>query len=265
MSVSCEHCKALLWPGERKRLCCNGGKVKSIDINFCTPPEPLRTLMLGLDSRSISFLSKIRAYNAAYQMSSLGINERPLPGWNPNIRIQGQMYHLIGSLLPATGEQPKYSQIYFCQEELERRSSVFNNLDITILSELQDMLHEHNSYVRSLRVAKQLVESGNYSDSTRIVIHEDRVPAGEHRGRFNRPQTHEVYALLPEQNLNESRDVILHVKEGGLQRISELSPAYDCVSYPLLLPMGTGGWSLKRFRWSAEIYVNAFDFSSIAA
>ena len=43
MSVSCDHCKALLWPGEKKGLCCNGGKVKSIDINFCTPPEPLQT------------------------------------------------------------------------------------------------------------------------------------------------------------------------------------------------------------------------------
>ena len=246
MTGSCQHCQALLWTGERNGLCCMDGKVKIFDINFFHPPEPLQSLFLGLDRRSVAFLKNIRAYNSALQMSSLGMNEIRLDGWNPNIRIQGQMYHRMGTLLPAVGEQPKFSQIYFCQEELDTRLSVFDNLDRNTLQELQEMLHRENAYIRSLRLAKELVEAGNYSDTAKIVIHEDLVPAGEHERRFNRPHCHEVYALLPSENLGNSRDVVLHVREGGgLQRISETSPAYDCVQYPLLLPTGTGGWSLE--------------------
>ena len=33
------------------------------------------------------------------------------------IRIQGQVYHLIGSIVPSEGEYPKFAQIYFIDNE----------------------------------------------------------------------------------------------------------------------------------------------------
>ena len=48
------------------------------------------------------------------------INESRGP---PTIRIQGQLCHRIGSLLPMPGKQPKFSQLYILdtQNEVENR------------------------------------------------------------------------------------------------------------------------------------------------
>ena len=49
----------------------------------------------------------------AFQMTNFGCNEVCMAGFNPSFRIQGQVYHLIGSLVPTVGESPKFAQIYF--------------------------------------------------------------------------------------------------------------------------------------------------------
>ena len=36
-----------------------------------------------------------------------------MTGFNPSFRIQGQVYHLIGSIVPTQGESHKFAQIYF--------------------------------------------------------------------------------------------------------------------------------------------------------
>ena len=46
-------------------------------------------------------------------MNSFGCQEITVAGFNPSFRIQGQVYHLIGSIMPTTGESPKFCQIYF--------------------------------------------------------------------------------------------------------------------------------------------------------
>ena len=35
-----------------------------------------------------------------------------MSGFNPSFRIQGQVYHLIGSIVPIEGESPKFAPIY---------------------------------------------------------------------------------------------------------------------------------------------------------
>jgi len=37
-------------------------------------------------------------------MTSFGYNEITMPGFNPSLRIQGQVYHLIGSMVPSAGD-----------------------------------------------------------------------------------------------------------------------------------------------------------------
>jgi len=65
------------------------------------------------DLNSAHFLANIRRYNCAFQMTSFRCNEIIMPGFNPSFTIQGQVYHCIGSLCPATGEHPKFCQNYF--------------------------------------------------------------------------------------------------------------------------------------------------------
>ena len=78
-------------------------------------------------------------------------------------KIQGQVYHTVGSLLPLPDEQPKFQQIYFMgndAEETQHRYSIMPGVRYDIVQELQPMLHLHNSYVHSFKSAlKQMPES----------------------------------------------------------------------------------------------------------
>ena len=64
-------------------------------------------------------------------MTSFGCNEVSMAGFNPSFRIQGQVYHLIGSIVPTQGESPKFAQIYFIdneESEVATRSAIINGL-----------------------------------------------------------------------------------------------------------------------------------------
>ena len=41
-------------------------------------------------------------------------NEVSMAGLSPSFRIQGQVYHLTGSIVPTQGESHKFAQITFC-------------------------------------------------------------------------------------------------------------------------------------------------------
>ena len=67
--------------------------------------------------------------------------------------------------------------------------------------------------------------------------------------RYNRPTTSQVGALLIDNTeATHPRDVILHSRNGILQRISEIHPAYDPCQYPVLFPYGTFGWFPRCLR-----------------
>ena len=58
-------------------------------------------------------------------MISFGCNEMSVA--NPSFRIQGQVYHLIGSIVLTEGESPKFAQIYFIdneESEIATRSAI---------------------------------------------------------------------------------------------------------------------------------------------
>ncbi|XP_025412655.1 uncharacterized protein LOC112685099 [Sipha flava] len=89
-------------------------------------------------------------------------------------KIQGQVYHKIGSLMPMPNDDPKFLQIYFmgsCEERV------------------------------TTRVSPQL-----RNDNYQIVIKADKVPAGEHAGRFNAPTVDEVAVIMVGDPVN-NRDL----------------------------------------------------------
>ena len=66
--------------------------------------------------------------------------------------------------------------------------------------------------------------------------------------RYNVPTAPEVAVIMPGDGYGEevaSRDIVLHARKGGLQRITETHRAYDALHYVLLLPFGEDGWQLK--------------------
>lgn len=80
-------------------MCCGNGKVQLPLLN--EPPEPLKSYMDGFTSISKHFLKNIRKYNAGFQMTSFGATHVENDSqYLPTFKVQGQIYHQIGSLLP---------------------------------------------------------------------------------------------------------------------------------------------------------------------
>ncbi|XP_067936872.1 uncharacterized protein [Watersipora subatra] len=244
MSKKCSRCNALHWKDERPGICCNNGKVRLRPFSEDIPPV-LTRLFQGANPDSEHFFGNIRKYNSCFQMTSFGAKTIDEPGFNPNFKVQGQIYHLIGSLLPIPGEQPQFLQIYFMgdqQAEAERRRGIVEGVRLNVIRELQDVLHEQNKYVRDFKTARERLPEN--TDDLRIVIHADKHPVGEHEKRFNAPVIDEVAIQIVGQQF-ERRDIVLQLRSNELQRISETHRAYDTLQYPLIFWRGDDGYNFQ--------------------
>ncbi|CAN6895753.1 unnamed protein product [Brassica oleracea] len=182
---TCSHCGAMMWYGERlnKRrnaknptfsLCCMQGQVQLPLLK--EPPSVLKRLMEGDDSESKHFQKNMRPYNMIFSFSSLGgkversAQKRKGP---PVLVLQGENYHLMGSLTPNNDSQAKFGQLYIADTENEvdnrakclrsgRQGLQTNKKDTLrkdIIEKLIKMLDEVNPYVKKDIVLQQ--KSGN--------------------------------------------------------------------------------------------------------
>ena len=144
MDNVCSYCGALKWNAEASSMCCSGGEVKLPALR--PPPEPLESFMSGTTFRSKHFLENIRRYNSCFQMTSFGAtNEVCESGFMPTFKVQGQVYHRVGSLLPLPNEKYQFLQIYFMNDEQQEAKQRCNNIPDTrqhIVLELQQVLHQ---------------------------------------------------------------------------------------------------------------------------
>lgn len=244
MSVVCEHCLALKFKDESEGMCCLQGKVKLGEI--LPPPEPLHSLLTGDHPKSKQFMRNIRRYNNAFQMTSFKSKQVVERGYMPTFKIQGQVYHLAGSLLPLRPDDHKFLQIYFIADPdiqaSARCSNVAQPIDKDLIRSLQDMLHSHNCYIQSFKTAIESVPVD--TPDFNVVIHADKVPVGEHRGRYNAPSTSEVAVVIAGQQFDK-RDIVLRSRDDNLQKISELHRSYDSLQYPLMLCRGEDGYAIN--------------------
>ncbi|KAE9542315.1 hypothetical protein AGLY_003442, partial [Aphis glycines] len=151
MNLKCNYCHALKWSKEPASFCCSEGKVILEDI--ANPPVPLKSLLNFSHENSKHFFEMICVYNSAFQMTSFGATEIRHENVMPTFKVQGQVYHLTGFLLPTSTEEQKFLQIYFMgdsENEVKRRLSIAPNTNKQIIYDLQYMLHRNNSYIRSI-------------------------------------------------------------------------------------------------------------------
>lgn len=74
----------------------------------------------------------------------------------PTFKIQGQVYHQAGSLLPEPNQDPHFLQIYFMGNsdiQIDQRYSIIPNVNREIVRSLQQMLHEKSNLVRMFKNA----------------------------------------------------------------------------------------------------------------
>nr|XP_043627847.1 uncharacterized protein LOC122599407 [Erigeron canadensis] len=161
----------------------------------------------------------------------------------------------MGSLLPAEGDQPKFSQLYIFDsenEEANRERAVSsgtktsrpakNELKRDTINILKIMLDGCNPLVKSFRMVRDCVKDNEWQDvSLKLIANRNK------DGRiYNLPTTSEVAGLIigDIDSVLDSRDIILRKQSGGLQRISELHPSYLALQYPLIFPFGEDGYRL---------------------
>lgn len=239
MNTICKYCHAQKFKGETAGMCCSSGKVKLPALD--APPPQLLEYMTGKTPDSNHFLQNIRRYNCCFQMTSFGASLIcQEENFNPVFKVQGQIYHRVGSLLPMSDETPKFLQVYFIgDEELEtdQRCSNIQGLQRDIIQKLQRLLHNHNQLINVFKTSLDQMVADNY----KIVIRADKKPVGQHERRFNAPQTNEVAVVIVD-NEYSNRDIIIQRRSNKLQRIAETHRSYDALQYPLIFWQGEDGY-----------------------
>ncbi|CAN6930494.1 unnamed protein product [Brassica oleracea] len=265
----CDYCGAKMWYGERiekKRkikkpkfsMCCGLGQVQLPILK--ESPEVLKRLLHGDDDMSRYFRENIRQINMVFSFTSLGgkVDRCVPPGRGPKMfQLQGENYHLMGSLKPQDGEEAKFSQLYIVdtENEIENRAAIIGkykksadkakkeSLRKQVIQKIVEMLNEFNPYVHQFRSARD-----RFNTNPETTFHMRIVSSREKDGRtYDTPTASEVAALIPgDFNLEmDKRDIVLEEKRTGwLKRISEIHPSYLALQYPLIFTYGEDGFRL---------------------
>ena len=255
MSEQCPECGALKWKRETSSMCCSLGKVKLPLLH--EPPQLLKDLLLANTSASRHFLNSTRLYNCAFQMTSFQANVITERGFMPTFKVQGQIYHILGSLQPLQKE-PQFLQLYFMgnlQAQAERRCGVIPGTHINIVLSLQEMIHQVNTYVQSFKYVLEHPPTLEY----RLVLDPEKRPYGQHRGRFNAPTYNEVAVVLSGIE-HGKRDIVLKHRDNSIQRINEFHRSYDALQYPLIHVFGEDGYHFIIPQTSGTKTVSCMDF-----
>ena len=171
------------------------------------------------------------------------------PGGVYIFRIQGELCHRIGSLLPAPLDHPAFAQIYIFDADPQRQADIrmSHHLDLlhrpTLLA-LQDMITQYNPYFMAFKMARErLIEH----DSIALHLKTIDMPHLDQR-RYNRPTASEIAVVMVgsgEESTSGKRDIIIQKRDGPLQRVSQLHSSYCPLRYPLLFTYGEQGWHLN--------------------
>ena len=188
-----------------------------------------------------------------FTMTSMGgkVDNRINDGRGPYIfKLNGQNHHRIGTLLPNDGQDPQFAQLYFydTENEVQHRMNNFSggqinsDLDPSIVNALVQMFDESNSLVKIFRMSRDRFIN-TYIHHLRLHLISSRTTDGR---EYNLPTCSKIAAIIIGDigAENAHRDIIVELKEGGLQRINVLRPSYMALQYPHLFPYGEDGFRL---------------------
>ncbi|MCH79269.1 ATP-dependent DNA helicase PIF1 [Trifolium medium] len=267
----CQYCGAIMWCEERLKkssknspkfkLYCSQGDVELVPSRPL--PHPLHDLYHSHDRKSRFFLENIRSFNSMFAFTSMGgkidssMNDGNAP---PTFVMNGENYHLIGSLLPLPDQPPKFAQLYIydTDNEISNRMAAVgmeeDNLAFraSIVADIREALHScDNPYVETYNTVRNTLHSHGVPN-VRLKILGKR---GRDGRRYDLPTASEVAALIVGDfdGTYPDRDVIVEYQSGLLKRVSTFEPSYWPLQYPLLFPRGEDGYSKNiEFRDNAR-------------
>jgi hypothetical protein len=225
-------------------LCCENGKV--LLPNLPVTLQELEVLLTGKENNVVKFQDQIRMYNSVLAFTSFGakVDESVIGGPEPySFRIQGELYHKIGSLRLAEGQRPQFAQLYIhdTKHEHQNRHAVMPSLDPTMLDRLLTMMYNINPYVEMFKMARDMmaIEGAPMDLKLRFIAFRTK-----DAHRYNVPMADEVAALMvgDGSEVVDRRDVVVAQQAGSFQRIFELHVGYMALHYLLLFPYNEDGW-----------------------
>ncbi len=130
--------------------------------------------------------------------------------------------------------------------ELRQTHASNSVLNEEFLLRAQEAIHECNPYVQQFKSAIEYMTRNDTAHDLRIVLTAHSRCRDLHRGTVNLPsRDSDVAVIAPGTTPTEQFGklaVTLHLRGGQLQTISAIHPAYDPLSYVLLLPQGSQGY-----------------------
>ncbi|XP_058742092.1 uncharacterized protein LOC131614536 [Vicia villosa] len=267
----CPFCHASMWYQERRdksrhttvpkfHRCCRSGKVV-LPLLLNPPPLLQHLLHNKTDAESKNYQSNLRTYNAMFSFTSPGMkfeNTVANGGGPPTLRLHGQTCHRIGTLMPDVGQSPQYAQLYIfdTDNEVDNRMKCFSDNDVLsrdIVHKLKKMLDECNPHAKAFRMARDLLRGNEFLD-LKIRLISERAEDGR---VYNTTTVSEVAALIVgDIDPTTERDIIVHARDGHLQKITEFHPAYLAYQYPLIFVYGEDGYRkniLHRYEHESEV------------
>jgi hypothetical protein len=137
--------------------------------------------------------------------------------------LGGRAYHRIGSILPSSGQQHSFAQIYILDTEdaTQRRQSIMPTLNHHLLSQLHAVMIKNAVNDVAVNELQQDAIGLTWS-------------ATEELSRF------EVGAIIVRDGFQ--RQISLRFRDGVVRNISDTHQLYHALAYPLLFPTGCPGW-----------------------
>lgn len=160
------------------------------------------------------------------------------------LQIQGQIYHLHGSMVPTPDEPHQFLQIYFISSMVDQLNVRCNiqgaqQLKRRIIEQLQAFFHANNAVVNMFKTALERMPS----DTHKFVIKADSTPTGEHVRRFNAPTVNDVAAIIV-GDPTKSRDIVVQRRSNIMHRVNETHRLYDALQYPIIYWQGQDGYDI---------------------
>jgi len=154
-------------------MCCLQGQIQ------LPPLQPLTGILHNYltrnDYSSREFHNNIWQYNVAFAMTSVGVkidNSVTRQSGPYCFKIQGELHHLTGALLPYGDQTPIYAQIYILDiaEQLNVRRANNNNLDPVVMDNLQTMLLNNYPYIGHYHHVYELIREKPVEEQEKITI-----------------------------------------------------------------------------------------------
>jgi len=199
-------------------LCCENGKV--LLPSLPATPQELKVLLISKDANAVKFRDHIRMYNSVLAFTSLGakVDESVTRGPGPySFRIQGELYHKIGSLCLAEGQRPQFAQLYIHDSKCEHqnRHAVMPSLDPMTLDRLLTMMYNINPYVEEVfKMARDMMATEGAPMDLKLRLITSRTKDAR---RYNVPTVDEVVALMVGDGSEavDKRDVVIAQQAGS--------------------------------------------------